>query len=79
MDDISNLLQAKKLNEPSQINALKQYAQEKHGVSISVKSAPKYYLMTVPGASLAGKLRIETEDIMKQCNLDKRLVIHIGH
>ena len=73
------VLAARKPTEPPQVSALKKYAQDNHGVSINVKVSPQYYLITVPGASLAGKFRVETAHIIEECHLDKRLVIHVGH
>ena len=79
MDSIDSMLQKRQSKEPPQIAALKKYAETNHGVEIMVRASSKYYLITVPGASLAHKFRIETAQITAECNLDKRLVIHIGH
>ena len=79
MDSLGDVFQQKNIHEPPQVAALKKYVQENHDATITVKSAPKYYLITVPGASLAGTLRLETAQIMKDCSLDKRLVIHVGN
>jgi len=79
MDSIGDVVQRKNIQEPPQVTALKQYVHKNHGASITVKTAPKHYLITVPGASLAGTLRLETARIIEECSLDKRLVIHIGH
>jgi hypothetical protein len=79
MDSLDTMLRSRKPIEPPQIAALKKYAFDAHSVSIEVKSAPKYYLIIVPGSSLAHKFRVETAQIIEICKLDKRLVIHIGH
>ena len=79
MDSLQNLVKNQHIQEPPQVAALKKYAAEKHGVDIAVKVAPKYYLITVPGSSLANIFRIETMQITEACKLDKRLVIHVGH
>lgn len=79
MEDIKSLLSNNKQNEPPQISALKQYAQEKFNTTITVRVSSKHYLIKVPGAALAGKFRIESANITEVCGLDKPLVIHIGY
>lgn len=79
MDSLETMLQSRQPKEPPQVAALKKYAQHNHNVEIQVKISSKYYLITVPSASLAHIFRIETARITETCNLDKRLVIHIGH
>jgi hypothetical protein len=80
MDNLSDLLKNKKhSSEPPQVGALKKYVRENHNEDISVRVSSRHYLITVPGAALAQKLRIETKTIIEQCELEKRLVIHIGY
>ncbi len=79
MDSLGDVVQRKNIQEPPQVAALKKYVQDNHNATITVKIAPKYYLITAPGASLAGTLRLETAQIVEECSLDKRLVIHVGH
>lgn len=79
MDSMQNILKNKSPSEPPQVTALKKYAKENHNVEIAVRVSKSHYLITVPGAGIAQKLRIETAQIVSYCNLEKRLVIHIGH
>lgn len=79
MDPLSDLLKNKAPNEPPQVTALKKYAKNKHNANISVRVSKSHYLITVPSAGLAHKMRIETSQITTECDLDKRLVIHIGY
>lgn len=78
MDSISDLMGSNTPSEPPQLAALIQYAQDTHGVSISVFSSARNYLIRVPNGAIAHKFRLETAHIMDVCNLDKPLVIHIG-
>lgn len=78
MDSMSELLSLRPPSEPPQIAALKAYALDTHGISISVFSSARHYLIRVPSGALAHKFRLETAHIMQTCNLDKPLVIHIG-
>ena len=78
MEPISKLMQDKGPSEPPQVSALKQYAREIHEIEISVFTSAKSYLIRVPNGAIAQKFRLETAKIMKICDLDKPLVIHIG-
>jgi hypothetical protein len=78
MDSINDLLRSRNPSEPPQILALKKYVKDNYDSDISVRVSFKYYLITVPNASLANKLHVETAKIIKKCNLEKALVIHIG-
>lgn len=79
MDNLADLLSKVHKEEPPRVAALKKYVHDTHGKDIQVRVSKTHYLITVPGAALAHTLRIETAQIMHQCQLDKRLVIHIGY
>lgn len=78
MEEIRELLKGKVPQEPPQIAALKRYAQDTHGLDIPVYATARSYMIKVPNGALAYKFRLETIQITQICNLDKRLVIHIG-
>ncbi len=79
MDTIADLLARKQPKEPPQVVALKEYVRSNHGVEISVRVNTSHYLILVPTAALAHRLRVETFKIIETCELDKKLVIHIGY
>jgi hypothetical protein len=79
MDSIFKVLKNKSPEEPPQVAALKKYVRDNHKRDIQVSVSKSHYLITVPGAALAHTLRIETAKIIEICDLDKRLVIHIGY
>jgi hypothetical protein len=79
MESIEKLLKSKAPKEPPQVVALKTYAQSHHGVTITVRVSSDHYLIAVPSAAVAQKMRFETAAITEKCELDKRLVIHIGY
>jgi len=79
MDSLNDLMKNKPPLEPPQVSALKKYAKEIHNINITVRVSPKYYLINVPSAVIAQKFRIESSQITEKCQLDKRLVIHIGN
>ena len=78
MEDIGDLLKAKRPQEPPQIRALKEYALEHHDIAISVYATARSYMIKVPSGAIAHKFRLETAQIIETCNLDRKLVIHIG-
>lgn len=79
MDSLQSILKVKEPQEPPQIKALKAYVKSKYGADIQVFVHKKHYTIQVPGAGLAQKLRIDTNEIIETCYLDKKLVIHIGY
>jgi hypothetical protein len=79
MENISDLLQAKKPQEPPQLLALKAYVLEHHSEVIQCSMSQTAYTISVPNASLASTLHMETPKIIEHCNLDKKLFIRISH
>jgi hypothetical protein len=79
MDSISKLLKDRKPDEPKQVDALKLYIKAHYDIESAVKILNENYLISVPSAAVAQKLRFETATITKECNLDKRLIIHISY
>ena len=79
MDNISDLLKAKKPDEPPQLQALKAYVLENHNEVIKCSVSQSGYSISVPNASLASTLHMETPKIIEACNLNKKLFIRIGH
>jgi hypothetical protein len=79
MESMNVILKSKKSSEPPQVSALKAYAKKHHDTDITVRVSASHYLISAPSAAVAQKLRFETLQIKQECNLDKRLVIHIGY
>jgi len=79
MDSIADLMQAKKPNEPPQLQALKDYASKHHNIVIKCSVSQFGYQLIVPNASLATTRHMETPKIIEECQLDKKLFIRIGH
>lgn len=78
MDSLSDLVNKKLPQEPPQVAALKDYVKNNYGESAAVSVNPKFYRIRVASASLAGRLRMDTIQITKECELDRKLVIQIG-
>ena len=79
MDSIADLMKAKKPDEPPQLQAMKNYVKVHHDEVIKCSVSQFGYSMTVPNASLASTLHMETPKIIEECQLDKKLFIRIGH
>lgn len=79
MDSISDLLGAKKPNEPPQLQAMKDYALANHNEVVKCSVSQFGYTLIAPNASLASTLHMETPQIIAVCGLDKKLFIRIGH
>jgi hypothetical protein len=79
MESITDLLKAKKPSEPPQLQAMKDYAFKHHNIVVKCSVTQFGYQLTVPNASLASTLHMETPKIIQECNLDKKLLIRIGH
>jgi hypothetical protein len=78
MDSIGNVLQGLQPKEPPQLQALRSYVRERHGVAVAVSISTFGYTLTVPNAPLASTLRMELPQIKAVCQLDKKLFIRIG-
>jgi hypothetical protein len=79
MDSINDLLRTKKPSEPPQLQAMKDYVKLHHNQIIKCSVSQFGYSITVPNASLASTLHMETPKIIEACQLDKKLFIRIGH
>lgn len=78
MDSLSDILKQSRPQEPPQIQALKQYVFDKHGITITASATQRGYIISVPSAPLATILRMELPQIEAKCNLDKKLFIRIS-
>ncbi len=79
MDSLDNILTDRTPHEPPQVAAIKKFVSDNYGTNVAVIVSPKFYLINAPNASIAHRLRVDTVKMISVCNLDKRLVIHIGN
>lgn len=78
MDSIKNLLQKKNLDEPTEITALKRYCIDSYAFEPKIKVGETDITIFVPNGILATELRMRQKDIIKRCQLTKKLSIRIG-
>lgn len=80
MDSIKDIFtNSKGATEPPQLSALKKYLNEKYNDKFIVGVSKDRYSVIAPNSSLAGLVRMHQNQIVKECNLDKELVITIRH
>ena len=78
MDSIKDLLQKKNLDEPTEITALKRYCTDSFSFEPKIKVSETNLTLFVPNGILATELRMRQRDIIKRCQLTKKLSIRIG-
>lgn len=68
---------ANKWEEPPEIRAIKDYVLLKFQAKVGVTMQDKQIIINVPGAALAGALRMQIYDLQKQLKTNKKLFIRI--
>lgn len=77
MDSLDSILSNRDFDEPPEVAAIKKYVQENFGTSVSVLVRERDIVVGVPGAALAGTLRMRAPEIKRRCQLNKRLTFRI--
>ncbi len=78
MDSLKDLLQNKNLDEPTEITALKRYCQDSYAFEPKIKINQTDITLFAPNDIVATELRMRQKDIIKRCQLTKKLSIRIG-
>ncbi len=79
MDSIADMLQRRAVpEEPEESRLLKAYVNERYHVVPKVVLSEVHLTLVVPNAALAGTLRLELPDIIRECGLTKKLHIRIA-
>jgi hypothetical protein len=78
MDSLKDLLQKKDLDEPTEITALKSYCLNAFSFEPKIKISSKEITLFTPNGIIATELRMRQKDIVKRCQLTKKLSIRIG-
>jgi hypothetical protein len=77
MDNLSDILAGRELNEPAEVQIIKKYIKEKFNSGSKVTIKPSQIVIGVASAALAGSLRHYLIEIQKLCQTDKKLIIRI--
>lgn len=78
MDSLFKILTQKDFSEPPEIQAIKKYVQDNYQTKVNVMVRDKDILIMVPSSALANTLRLNSPDIKRRCQLDKKLTFQIG-
>ena len=78
MDSIQEILGQKSFKAPDELKALSDYVKRNYKSTSRVRAEKDVVILSVPSSALAGTLQMEKQNIIKACNLKKRLVIRIG-
>lgn len=78
MDSLSSILGGKDFDEPPEISSIKKYVQDEFQTEVGVQVRDKEIVITAPSASLANMLRLRSVEMIRRCQLDKKLVFRIG-
>lgn len=77
-DSLNDILSKFSFDEPPEIRRVKDFIRTKYQIDASVAISGNQLIITVPGAALAGSLRMQTVSLQKAADTTKRLVIRIG-
>ncbi len=77
-DQLSDILSRRLPAEPPEVKVIKDYIKEHFDSLVSVSIGKSQIVITVPGASLAGALRMSLFELQSHLATDKKLVIRIG-
>lgn len=78
MDSLKDLLSAKKLDEPTEITAIKNFCLENYNFDAKIKIDGSNIFLLVPNGILATELRMRMPEIIKRCQSTKKIIIKIG-
>ncbi|CAN5612071.1 hypothetical protein BH23PAT1_BH23PAT1_0560 [soil metagenome] len=77
-DQIGDLLDLQRFAEPEEVKIIKSYLQKNFGATGQITVQQTQIIIKVPGAALAGALRMRLHELQELCGKDRRLVIRIN-
>lgn len=78
MDSLQDILGNKTFQPPDEIGLVKKYLREKFDSECSVKLQKDAVIISVESSALAGSLRLQQQELIKKCGLEKkRLIIRV--
>ena len=78
MDNLSDILARKDFDEPPEIAIIKRYVDEHYGVEVNVRVQQKVIVIYARNSALIGTLRMQTLQLQRACQTDKKFVFRIG-
>jgi hypothetical protein len=78
MDSLQSIISKYGSPEQPELIAIKKYVDEYFHTPVSTAISGEAIVVTVPSASLANTLRLQTSKIQEACHTQKRLLFRIG-
>lgn len=78
MDSLNDLLGRKKVDEPPEVQVIKQFLKDNFKAECQVDLRQKQIIVIVASASLAGALRLRLHELQALCQSSRRLMIRIS-
>jgi hypothetical protein len=78
MDSINNILGDRKISEPPENGAIRDYVKSIFNSYVMVVSQKTTIIITAPSSSLANALRLNTRQLQLAANTKKKLVFRTG-
>ena len=78
MEPVKDIMARYSLPQQPELAAVRRYVEEHYHTPIALGISGNAIVVTVPSAALANTLRLQSNQIRKVCNLEKRLVFRIG-
>jgi hypothetical protein len=79
MDSLQDILSTRNFSPPDELTVVKDYIRRRYDSSCSVRVERNAVIIGVPNSALASTLHLESQLLIKNCNLgDKKLIIRTG-
>lgn len=78
MDSLFSILTHKNFDEPPEASSIKKFVQDVFKTEVAVQVRPNDIVVIVPSAALASSLRMQTPEMKRRCQLDKKILIRIA-
>lgn len=77
-DSLFDILQSKDFDEPPEAAAIKRYVLDKYKLAVEVTVREKDIIVASQGAAFTNTLRMQTRQIQRAAETDKRLIFRIA-
>lgn len=77
-NSLADILINRNFDEPPEATAIKQYIQDTYAKSVAVTVRDKEIIIEARGAAFTSALRMQTRQLQKAADTDKRLVFRIA-
>lgn len=77
-NSLADILMNRNFDEPPEATAIKQYVQEKYQKSVAVTVRDKEIIIAAQGAAFTNALRMQTRQLQRVADTDKKLVFRIA-